>query len=397
MGTNPHIAHYPAQLHIDLAIIRDNYRDLVQLGHTYNPSVLCAAVVKANAYGLGMKNVALSLWQAGCRLFFVAQLQEGVALRQFFRENILCQYPEPPPEIAVFQGVMAGEAPAFCEYQLLPVLNHEQQWQEWGRFCAQSDRAHPAILHIDTGMNRLGFDYTMAQKLSEKQETASFPLRAVMSHLACADMADHKITDFQQQRFQSLRALFPHTALSLANSAGIFRDPALHYDILRPGCALYGINPLSDQKLVLKQPATLLAPICQVRNVQPGDCVGYGGGWTAQKDSLCLTIACGYADGYLRHSGAAKGHNQNMHAKIWFRDHFLPVIGRISMDLIVVDATSLRNQGIDENSLYGEYVEIMGPHITVNDVAHHAGTIGYEVLTRLGERWERRYYNQDSL
>ncbi|MBC9176359.1 alanine racemase [Roseomonas ludipueritiae] len=345
-----------ATLEVDLAAITANWRDL---GARHGAPV--AGVVKADAYGLGAAPVARALAGAGCRHFFVAQLAEGMALRQALGAG---------PMIAVLGGFPPG---ADAGAGLTPVLNGPTDIAAWQ---AAGAPGAGTILHLDTGMERLG--------LSPAERAALPPgaldglgLRYVMTHLACADEPEHELNRLQPARFAEAAAAFPGIPRSLANSAGIFHGAAMASDLGRPGCGLYGINPTPGLPNPMRQVLRLTVPVLQVRQVAAGTPVGYGATWVAKRDSRIATIAAGYADGYLR---ALSSRGIGIVA-----GRPVPLVGRVSMDLITLDVTDL------PDLRPGDRVELIGPAQTPDDVAALAGTIGYEVMTSLGARYRRQY------
>ena len=347
---------FEATLEVDLAAIVSNWRDL---GTRHGAPV--AGVVKADAYGLGAAPVARALAEAGCRHFFVAQLAEGMALRQALGAG---------PMIAVLGGFPPG---ADADAALTPVLNGPTDIAAWQ---AAGAPAAGTILHLDTGMERLG--------LSPAERAALPPgaldglgLRYVMTHLACADDPEHELNRLQPARFAEAAAAFPGIPRSLANSAGIFHGAAMASDLGRPGCALYGINPTPGHPNPMRQVLRLTVPVLQVRQVPAGTPVGYGATWVAKRDSRIATIAAGYADGYLR---ALSSRGIGIVA-----GRPVPLVGRVSMDLITLDVTDV------PDLRPGDRVEMIGPAQTPDEVAALAGTIGYEVMTSLGARYRRQY------
>nr|WP_269143533.1 alanine racemase [Massilia phyllostachyos] len=351
-----------AQLTVDLGAIRDNYRLLAGMSKG-----ACAAVMKADAYGLGMEQVAPALALEGCRVFFTAHLQEAIALRQLVPEHCV---------IYVLHGPPPGTAKDFFQYDLTPVLNEPGQLQEWRRLAHKLGRELPAAIQLDTGMSRMGF---APADLSALGDLAGVRPALVMSHLACADEPDHPMNEAQRRRFDSLRGLLPGVPASLANSSGVFLGPGYHYDLLRPGAALYGINPQPGRPTPLRQAVSLHARVVQVRSVCEGDVVGYGAHHVCAGERRIATVSVGYADGWQR---SLSGRGQAAVDGV-----IVPIVGRVSMDSMGLDVT-----GIDpERVVPGAEVELMGPTLPVDDVAALAGTIGYEVLTRLGSRFHRRY------
>ncbi|WP_171614648.1 alanine racemase [Roseicella sp. DB1501] len=351
-----------AVLTVDLDAVATNWRllrDRAAPGRV-------AGVVKADAYGLGLAAVGRALAAAGCRDFFVAHLAEGVALRAAIG---------PGPSIAVLNGFAPG---ADERAGLLPVLNGLGDVEAWGAAAAAADRQLPALLHVDTGMARLGLPPAEFETLADDPgRLAGLALQAVMTHLACADAPEHPLNAEQSARFAAIRARLPALPASFANSSGLFLGPGFASDLARPGCALYGINPTPGRPNPMRQVVTLAAPVLQVREIPAGAPVGYGAGWTAPRPSRIATVAAGYADGYLRSlSGRAVG---------MVRGRPVPLVGRVSMDLTTFDVTAL------PDLRPGEMVQLIGPGNTPDEVAERAGTIGYEILTALGGRYRRDY------
>ncbi|WP_372623276.1 alanine racemase [Falsiroseomonas sp.] len=354
-----------AILHIDLPAIVANWRDLA--ARHGGPT---AGVVKADAYGLGAAPVARALRDAGCATFFVAHLTEGLALRaalgaasQGARERT--------PDIIVLNGFPPG---ADEDAALIPVLNH------LGDVSAYAGSGRPAVLHLDTGMSRLGLDAreqaTLAQ---ERNRLDGIALRYVMTHLACADEPGHPMNEAQRARFAEAAArIAPGVPRSFANSSGIFLGEGFRSDLARPGCALYGINPTPGAANPMRQVARVEAEVLQVREVGAGDTVGYGASWTAPGPRRIATVAAGYADGYLRAlSGRSFGILHGREA---------PLVGRVSMDLTTFDVTEIPEAAPGDRLLL-----IGGDGNTPDEIAARCGTIGYEILTSLGRRYHRAY------
>jgi alanine racemase len=326
-------------------------------------------VVKADAYGLGAVPVARALAAAGCRTFFVAHVEEALALRGAV----------PAAEIAVLNGCPPGAARLFVAQRLIPVLNDLGRIQAWLRDAAPDPAAPPAILHVDTGMHRLGLPMGDLAAALALDGFAACRWRNVMSHLACSDEPDHPRNALQRERFASVRAQLPGWRASFANSSGVFLGPDYWCDELRPGAALYGINPVPGRSNPLAQPLRLQAPILQVRRVDSAETVGYGAAHSVEKTAKIATIAVGYADGYLR-TASGRGH-------LHIAGIAVPVIGRVSMDLITLDVSGLP----EALAQPGTPVDVLGAQRTPDDLAADAGTIGYEILTSLGGRYHRRY------
>ncbi|MEX1203644.1 MAG: alanine racemase [Dongiaceae bacterium] len=356
-----------AVLSIDLTAIVANYRLLVaRLG-----GAECAGVVKADAYGLGVAEVAPALHGAGCRVFFVATLDEGIELRGLL----------PEAEIYVFNGLTAGGVESFVAHALRPVLNSLGEIDAW---AAMGRRRGPlaAALHIDTGMARLGLPPAEVAALAEDRFRLDGAAVALMlSHLACADEPEHPMNARQLAAFRdAVRRVAPDGArLSLAASSGIFLGADYRFDVARPGAALYGLRPQPDAPNPLAPVVRLQGKILQVRDVDSDTTVGYGATHRCTRPARLATVGAGYAYGYLRslsnrgsaHIGAER----------------VPVVGRVSMDLITLDVTAIAPERVTPGAL----VDLIGPHNPVDALAEEAGTIGYEILTSLGRRYRRRY------
>jgi alanine racemase len=351
-----------ALLRIDLPAIIANWRDL-----NARHGAPTSGVVKADAYGLGAAEVGRALRDAGCGTFFVAHLAEGVTLRAAIG---------PGPDIIVLNGFPPG---ADEDAALIPVLNH------LGDVAAHAGTDRPAVLHLDTGMSRLGLDVreqaTLAQDRNRLQGIA---LRYVMTHLACADEPDHPLNEDQRARFAEAAArIAPGVPRSFANSSGIFLGEGFRSDLARPGCALYGINPTPGAPNPLRQVARVEAEVLQLREVATGDTVGYGASWQAPSPRRIATVAAGYADGYLRSlSGRSFG---ILHGKE------APLVGRVSMDLTTFDVTGIPEAAPGDRLLLIGSPQGSGIANTPDDIAARCGTIGYEILTSLGRRYARQY------
>ena len=354
-------------LTIDLDAVRANYRLLRERAG----GAVVAGVMKADAYGLGMAHVAPALAREGCHVFFTAHLDEGMRLRPLVPAD---------SRIYVLHGPMPGTAADFVEHGLVPVLNDAGQVREWTALGRALGRRLAAALQVDTGMSRMGMSADDLASLGDPSDwLAGIDAQLLMSHLACADDPAHPMNAGQRARFEALRARFPLLPASLANSSAVFLGPDFHYDLVRPGAALYGINPQPGHPNPLRQAVALEARIVQVRTIGAGDVVGYGARYTAAGTRRIATISIGYADGWLR---ALSGRGYA------FVDGVrVPVAGTVSMDSITLDVTGLPEARIAP----GQPVELLGEHQHVDEVAAQAGTIGYEVLTRLGGRFHRRY------
>lgn len=357
-----------AVLTIDLAAIRANYREL---SRTAAPAAV-AAVVKADAYGLGAAKVASALIKEGCRTFFVAHLMEGVSLRGAIG---------PRGDIFVLNGLNPGAERACSEAGLIPVVNSLEQLAGWRNHASRLGKTLPAALQVDSGMSRLGMQpQDVARIQADPDLLKGVETRLVMSHLACADEPASPANERQRQRFEALRAILPAAPASLANSSGIYLGPAFQHDLARPGAALYGINPTPGRINPMRPVVSVAARVIQTRSIEAGEGIGYGHSAVAASPMRLATIAIGYADGWHRRA-AARG---------FLGDVPLPFIGRVSMDSIILDVSALP-EGAPAR---GELVELIGRHQSVDDVAGHAGTIGYEVLTGLGNRFHRIYLGE---
>ncbi|MFA6920746.1 MAG: alanine racemase [Gallionella sp.] len=332
----------------------------------------CAAVVKADAYGLGMVEVATALSDAGCHSFFVATADEAVRLRDAL----------PDVRILVFHGVQEGEEFAFANRRIIPVLNSREQIARWQPVAAEHIHAVSA-LHIDTAMGRLGLQPNEFGTLLEKTPDLLAGLRTglILSHFACAPERDHPLNRQQLQLFRDACARAPGIPASLCNSGGIFLGPDFHFHLARPGCSLYGIAPASGEANPMQQVAIWEAPILQLRTLERDQTIGYGATASAPKGTKIATVASGYADGYLRSlSNKAAG---------YIGKHRVKLIGRVTMDMLCFDVTAVPDAALNTAT----HIELLGDKdgIRVDDVADAAGTIGYEILTRIGARVRRIY------
>jgi len=360
------MSHTNSILTINLKAIADNYRVLCNAAQ----GSVCAAVVKANAYGLGMLEVVPVLVAAGCKDFFVATLDEGVLLRGLL----------PAGNIYVLHGVQARQESYFIEYALIPVLNALYQAELWNEAAIAAEKTLPAVIHIDTGMCRLGLSKRAALNLAEHRETVCrLDIRYIMSHLACADEPDHYKNSRQYSNFLEIKKYAPATQLSLANSSGIFLGKKFHFDMVRPGAALYGINPTPYQASPMQTVVTLTSHILQIRNIDVMQTVGYGATYKAQPGGRIAVIPVGYAVGYLRSLG------NKAYCRI--AGYKVPVVGRVSMDLITVDASAVPEAVLQ----VGAEVELIGAHCSADEIAALAGSNAYELFTRLGSWFKREY------
>ncbi|MGA2893783.1 MAG: alanine racemase [Xanthobacteraceae bacterium] len=352
-------------LTIDLAAIEANWRALTHQLLT----VECAAVVKANAYGLGLEPVTTRLAQAGCKTFFVADIAEARRARSCAAEAT----------IYVLDGFTPGWGDGFIDINARPVINSTTELAEWDAFVSAHAWQGGAALHVDTGMNRLGISADEAAALAPRAQTENHGIALLLSHLACAENPDHPLNASQIRLFRELHLLYSGIPASLANSSGIFLGSSAHYDLARPGAALYGVNPTPGRANPMQRVVELTGRILQLRNVARDETVGYGATWTAKRASRIAIVALGYADGLMR---AGSGTDQRPGGAASIAAKHCPIVGRISMDLVCVDVTDVPSEAVHR----GDFATLIGADITVDDVAAAAGTIGYEILTRLGPR-----------
>ncbi len=353
-----------AYLEVDLAAVRENYRRLCdRLGRAE-----CAAVVKADAYGLGVAQVAPALWTAGARRFFVALPDEAIALRKVL----------PTAQVYVLGGLFGGAERDYLAHGICPVLNSLAEIEAW-RALPPAERP-PAAIHFDSGLSRLGLPANEARRLIDDPSLLQgVEIGCLISHLACAEDTAHPLNPRQQAAFSEFCSSFPGMRRSLANSSGIFLGSEYHFDIARPGVALYGGNPTPGRENPMASCIRLRSRILQVRDIGRGESVGYGATFTATRPTRIATLAMGYADGYSRYLSNI--------GKLWLADYCAPIVGRISMDLITLDVSELPA----DISMPGALVDLIGDRETVDDIAERAGTIPYEVLTSLGRRFHRTY------
>ena len=332
-----------------------------------------AGVLKADGYGLGAARIATRLLAEGCRHFFTAHPGEAVAIRPLLGEAML----------GVLNGLPPGEAGCFVEHGLLPALGTLREVDEWAAQAREVGRALPALLHVDTGMHRLGLDSDEFEALLRAPwRLDGVDVRFAMTHLCAADTPDSPANAAQRVAFghgcdRLDAALGRRVARSMANSSGLFLGEDFASDLARPGAALYGINPVPGQPNPMRPTLRLSAQVLSVRAVPAGGRVGYNGAWTAARDSRIATLGVGYADGLPRSLSNA--------GRASFDGGAVPLVGRVSMDLTTFDATD------HPAILPGSWLELIGPEVPPDEVAARAGTSAYEILTSLGSRYERDY------
>lgn len=337
----------------------------------------CSAVIKADAYGLGIEPVASALTKAGCKTFFVAMAEEGERVRAV----------APEARIFILNGIFADTMDVITQNNLSPVLGNVDQVALW----AIRGEGGACALHVDTGMNRLGLDVDEALQLSENKSMLSrLNAKVLMSHLACADDPDHDHNTLQHENFQKCTSKFSNLEASFSNSAATLTRPDFHYELTRPGVALYGGEAVNEIANPMQAVVTAQSRILQIRHAKQGEKVGYGAEAELNRPTKIATISGGYADGFHRAlSGVGvplRGANPEG-GKVWVDGHLAPILGRVSMDLITVDVTDVPEQVLDQT----KWVELFGKNIAVDDAARACGTIGYELLTSLGGRYVREY------
>jgi alanine racemase len=364
------LAAFGGVLTVDLDAIIANWRKLEK---TAVPAE-CSAVIKADAYGCGAEQVSRALSKAGCKTFFVATIEEARKVRAAV----------PEPTIYVLGGYFQNTGEHYARINCRPVIGDLNELAEWDVFCRRTGWNGGAAIHIDTGMNRLGLTLSEAQAIIPRINAGDHGITLVMSHLVAAEQLNSPINARQLAAFRSIASEFSGVPAALANSSGIFLGAPFQFDLVRPGAALYGVNPTPEADNPMQQVVDLKARIVQLRSIDRGETVGYGGTWSARRPTKLAIIAVGYADGYFR---AASSNDGTRGAEIIVAGKRCPVAGRISMDLIAVDITDLPPNAARR----GHMVTLLGEGITVDELAHHFGTIGYEVLTSLGRRYARVY------
>ncbi|NTJ42009.1 alanine racemase [Agrobacterium larrymoorei] len=370
----------PLRLTVDLGALTNNWLDMKRR----SGKARTAAVVKADAYGMGIEDCGSTLYHAGARDFFVATVSEGVTLRSH----------APEARIFVLSGIWPGQERDVFANDLVPVIASQEQLSFW--MSALADRGdHPFALHVDTGFNRLGLPLEDALYLADDPtRPASFDPVLVMSHLASADTPSSPMNKVQLEAFRNVSKAFEGVEASLSASAGIWLGSDYHFDLTRPGIALYGGEAVSDMKNPMRPVAKAEARIIQIREAGEGQTVSYGGTYTLKRKSRLAIAAVGYADGYHRSlsgSGIPLRDMGRGGAEGFINGYRVPVAGRVTMDLTIFDVTDVPYNAVRA----GDYIELFGPNVLVDEVARAAGTIGYEMFTGLGLRYERQYLIED--
>lgn len=380
---NAHISGPPtdlagAVLTVDLDAVQENWKRLAAKAG----SAECGAAVKGNAYGLGVEHVAPALWAAGCRTFFVARPMEGGELRHLLPREAV---------IYVLDGLFPGQAEFYAREDLRPALITMEEAREWAAFGTEYGRNLPCAIHVDTGINRLGFSPSAFEELIANNEImARLNLSLLMSHLACADEPGHPLNARQKSAFATLRRRLPGVKASLANSSGIFLGSEYTHDLVRPGIALYGGNPVAPHGNPMLPVAHLEGTVLQVREIAAGESVGYGATWRATRPTRVAVLGAGYKDGVPR---SLSSRATNGPAQAFIGGRRCPVIGRVSMDMMAVDVTAVPVDLCQR----GTRAELIGRNIAIDETAEWAGTISYELLTRLGQRFTRLYSGGESI
>lgn len=354
------------RLTVRLGAVRRNYE---RLAETASPAK-CGVAVKANGYGLGAVPVARTLASAGCTEFFVASVAEGIEIREVL----------PDVNLNVFNGAMPGTIDDLIAHRLTPLIISLEQLALWRQAGKNSGETLPVGLHVDTGMRRTGLQANEIEAIADDDRLlAGMEIRHVLSHLASADEVDSPQPAIQLAEFERAIEALPAATLSLANSAGIHRGPQYHFDLVRPGISIYGGAPFPGQPNPMEHTVVLEAPMMQIYDVHPGDRVGYGATYEVVRPGRHVVLPLGYADGFLRSSSNS--------GRVWVAGVECPIVGRVSMDLTIIDVTGLPVASLG----LGAAVEMIGPNRLVDDVAADAGTIANELLTDLGGRYEVVY------
>lgn len=353
-------------LTVDLGAIKHNYGFLRQM---VAPSV-CAAVVKADAYGLGMEEVSQALYDAGCRDFFVAWPEEAIGLRAVLKDA----------RIFVLHGPVAGSAPELAAHNIIAVANHLGQLSEWSNTAHKLQKKLPVALHVDSGLNRLGMPWGEVQKLGATPDLlGGLDLQLIMSHLAIPALVNNPMNASQLKAFHRALKTLPKAPASLAASSGSFIGRDYLFDMVRIGSSIYGMNPIPNKPNPMRAVTRLEFPVLQVQEIPVGETVGYGCTFKADRPTRIATLGGGFSDGYMR--------SLSNSGTIWLGDYRAPVVGRVSMDLITIDVTDMPLHLVQP----GQMVSVLNEHYTVNHLAGEARTRTTEILCGLGRKPKRRY------
>jgi alanine racemase len=358
---------------VDLLALQYNYHLLMEQARLQSPATKTGAAIKGEAYGLGMEPCAKALWSAGCRSFFVARPFEGAQLRAILPEAL----------IFVLDGLYPGQADYYLSHRLIPALISFNEAKDW----AANGKGKPCAVHVDTGINRLGLTADEYAGVVAMKDQLNIVL--VMSHLACSDEPAHPLNVKQRDLFSKYRAMLPDVPASFANSSGVYLGEGYLYELSRPGVALYGGNPLPGHPNPMRAVVTLQLKIMQTKFVKQGDTIGYSATWAAPCDSRIALLGAGYRDGIPRKFSWSA---DKPAAQVFVAGRRVDVVGRVSMDMMAIDVTDLP----EAETTRGTLVEIFGPNLPVDEAAGYAGTISYELLTHLGNRYHRRYIGGES-
>lgn len=356
--------HSDSILEVKLDRVASNFKHLC----SSSGSAACSAVVKANAYGLGVGPIAEKLYETGCRNFFVATLDEAIELRYFLDKKA---------KIHVFHGVKSGEEGEFVKYDLIPVINDFYQLEIWSEHSKELGNKLPCIIHIDTGMNRLGISYERLDELEESGLMDKVDVRYMMSHLSCIIEEGHPLNRSQAEKMRIIKERF-NIPCTLANSRGVIAGEEYHFDMVRPGSMLYGIKGNACHTKI-QNVVTLKSKIIQLRKVESDSFVGYGAMAAVKKGERLAVVPVGYADGYQRIL------SNNSHGYIGKKK--IPMVGRVSMDMVIFNISDIPENEVN----IGDHIELLGESQRVDELAERANTIGYEIMTSLGDRYKRIY------
>ena len=355
-------------LEIDLKSICYNFKTIKK---KVSKNCIVAATVKANAYGLGVKQVSKSLIKHKCKDFFVATLMEGIELRSYNKSV----------HIYILNGLDPGKCSIYKKHKLTPVLNSIKQIEEYEIYQSKIKKSMNAIIHFDTGMSRLGLDEDETKKLVDNKNNIlkKTNIKYIMSHLACGDDPKNKKNNEQLKMFRKISKSFKNIKMTLANSAGVLLGKNYHFDMVRPGISIYGGNAQKNEKNTYKHVIKLTAKLIQIRQIKKGSTVGYGATYKAKQKMIIGSISVGYADGLSRLF------SNNM--KCYYKKKKINLIGRVSMDLVTLDLSKFHLEDIQINN----QIEIINDQNNINQICMNIGTIPYEILTGLGHRYSRKY------
>lgn len=357
------------RLRIDTQAIKRNY---ALIDRVVGQSCVTGASVKADCYGLGAEGVLPALFDQGCRDFFVATIEEGMRARKILGDGA---------NIYILNGFWPDLQQDFLAYQLTPVLNALDDIERYNAFSKENGGDLPALLHFDTAMNRLGLPQGEAQILCDDlSRLDAINVQYVMSHFSSSDDRSAAQNAQQNERFRGITKHFPQAKYSLCNSGGVFQSSDYHFDLVRPGIALYGGAPITGEENPMELVLRLDVPVLQVHSVKAGETAGYNATYKFERDSYVAVVSLGYADGVFR--------SLSNNGALYWNGVRMPFRGRVSMDLIICDLCDVPQ---NQYPAHGDVAEFIGNHQTIDDIARDAGTISYEVITALGRRYIREY------